>query len=225
MSEPTTEFTQFHAFERDLLFAVCALERDGDPPRGLAIKEYLEAEYDDEKHSQLYQNLNGLVDDGLLAKGQQNQGTDEYATTETARDLLETRAKQRVEQVGLEIETDVKQSNETCSKPTASHVPGSENVAVLFNGEEMDIDEMAEDRGAWTYETDLGHVQVTFKWNDDFYTHASALVGPNEELVPLDFASSYTPEIDPVFVPTEEQYNFEVEVVPDDDSSVDEKSE
>lgn len=216
MSEPATEFTQFHAFERDLLFAVCALERDGDLPRGLAIKEYLEAEYDDEiKHSQLYQNLNGLVDDGFLTKGQQNQGTDEYATTETARDLLEAQTKQRIEQVDLETAGNVKRRNESCSKLTASLIPDSENVTVLFDGEEMDTDELTEDSGAWIHETDVGRVQVTLKWNDDLFTHASALVGPDEELVPLDFRSSRTCKTDPVFVPTNEQYDFEIKLIRD----------
>lgn len=39
------------------------------------------------------------------------------------------------------------------------------------------------------------------------------------ELAPLDFESSYSPRIDPVFVPTNDQYDFKREVVRDDVSS------
>ena len=99
-----TPFADFHAFERDLLFAVRALERDGEPPKGIAIKDQIETEYDDEvNHSRLYQNLDGLIDDGLLTKGRKDDRTNEYATTDEARELLEARAKHRVEQVGLSI--------------------------------------------------------------------------------------------------------------------------
>ena len=103
MSEATERaVAQFHAFERDLLFAVRALERDGEPPKGLAIKSYLEREYDEEiNHSRLYQNLDALIDHGLLAKGRKDDRTNEYATTEEARELLERHARRRAEQTGL----------------------------------------------------------------------------------------------------------------------------
>ncbi|UPV75888.1 PadR family transcriptional regulator [Halorussus limi] len=97
-------FPEFHAFERDLLFAVCALERDGDAPHGLAIKSYLEAEYDEEiNHSRLYQNLDALVERGLLRKGAKDDRTNEYITTDSGRLLLERRAKRRADQLGLDL--------------------------------------------------------------------------------------------------------------------------
>ena len=86
----TPPLTQSHAFERDLLFAVRALERDAEPPKGLAVKEYLEAEYDEEiNHSRFYQNLDALIERGFLTKGKKDDRTNEYATTDATRVLIE----------------------------------------------------------------------------------------------------------------------------------------
>ena len=107
MSGSATRFAQFHAFERDLLFAVYALERDDEPPKGLTVKSYLEAEYDDEiHHSRLYQNLNALVERDLLVKGQKDDRTNEYATTDAACQLVERHAQYRAKQVGIAVEGD-----------------------------------------------------------------------------------------------------------------------
>ncbi len=97
------EFGQFRAFERDLLYAVRALERDNDtPPKGLAIKTYLDEQHDDEiNHSRLYQNLDQFIERGLLRKGKKDDRTNEYATTDTAKQLLIEHAKQRARAVGL----------------------------------------------------------------------------------------------------------------------------
>ncbi len=95
------------AFERDLLFAVRALERDESPPKGLAVKSYLDAEYPEEiNHSRLYQNLDAHVERGLLRKGTKDDRTNEYATTEQARTLLKAFARRRAEQTGIELESD-----------------------------------------------------------------------------------------------------------------------
>jgi hypothetical protein len=216
----TSIFLSLTAFNRDLLYAVRAIERDGDLPKGLAIKSYLGTEYDDEIDDfQLDQNLDVLVDEGFLTKNHQDDQTNEYTTTETARELLEARTRKRVEQVGLETACSTPRRDETDPGPTASLLPDSENVTVLFDGEEMAVDEWSEGSGTWTHEAEIGQVKVRFEWNDDFFTHASALVGPDEELVALDFESSYSPGIDPVFVPTNDQYDFKIELVGDDGSS------
>lgn len=208
--ESAPAFAQFHAFERDLLYAVRALERDGDEqPKGLAIKAELEDEYGEEvNHSRLYQNLDGLVEDDLLTKGRKDDRTNEYATTETARELLEAQTRKRAKQAGVETARSTQRRDETGPGPTASLLPNSENVTVLFDGEEMTVDKWSEGSGTWTHEAEIGQVKVRFEWNDDFFTHTSALVGPDEELVALDFESSYSPGIDPVFVPIHDQYDF-----------------
>ncbi|WP_231183545.1 helix-turn-helix transcriptional regulator [Haladaptatus sp. DYF46] len=94
-------FTDLHAFKRDLLYAIRALERD-EPPKGLTVKRVLEADYStDINHSRLYQNLDQLVDAGLLEKGHKDERTNEYETTDATRRMLEARAKRRVEEAGL----------------------------------------------------------------------------------------------------------------------------
>ena len=98
-------FTDLHAFERDLLYAVRALERD-DPPKGLALKRELEDDYGEQvNHSRLYQNLDALVERGLLEKSQKDGRTNEYATTATARAMLEQHAQRRTAQAGITNET------------------------------------------------------------------------------------------------------------------------
>jgi DNA-binding HxlR family transcriptional regulator len=216
----TSIFLSLTVFKRDLLYTVRAIERDGDLPKGPAIKSYLETKYDDEiDDSPLNQNLNVLVDEGFLTKNHQDDQTNEYATTETTRELLEAQTRKRIKQVGLETDRSTQRRDETDLEPTASLLPDSENVTVLFDGEEMTVDEWSESSGTWTHEAAIGQVKVRFKWNDDFFTHTSALVGPDKELVALDFESSYSPGIDPVFVPTNDQYDFKVQLVRDEGSS------
>ncbi|MFC7079203.1 helix-turn-helix transcriptional regulator [Halorussus caseinilyticus] len=95
-----------HGFQRDVLFAVCALERDGDPPRGLRVKQRLEATYYEEvHHGRLYQNLDTLADHGLVSKGEKNGRTNEYTTTDAARTVLDTHVRARAEQAGVELAT------------------------------------------------------------------------------------------------------------------------
>ncbi|WP_134671697.1 helix-turn-helix transcriptional regulator [Halorussus marinus] len=98
-------FAELHAFRRDLLYAVRTLERDGEAPKGLAIKQYLEEDYREEvNHSRLYQNLDGLIERGLLAKGKKDDRTNEYMITEEGRRLVDRDAERRAEQVGLAVE-------------------------------------------------------------------------------------------------------------------------
>jgi len=100
-------FTDLHAFQRDLLYAVRALERDGDAPKGLAVKRRLEAEYDEElNHSRLYQNLDALVQKGLVAKGKKDDRTNEYATTDAGRGMLDRVTERHADAVGLDAEPD-----------------------------------------------------------------------------------------------------------------------
>lgn len=100
-ADTVTSLTDLRGFERDLLYAVCALE-DGEPPKGLAIKHHLEREYPEEiNHSRLYQNLDRLVENNLLTKGRKDDRTNEYATTDHAQQLLTQHAQRRAGAVGL----------------------------------------------------------------------------------------------------------------------------
>ncbi|WP_135855315.1 helix-turn-helix transcriptional regulator [Halorussus salinus] len=100
-ADTVASLTDLRAFERDLLYAVCALE-DDTPPKGLTIKNYLDSEYgEDLNHSRLYQNLDRLTDNDLLTKGQKDDRTNEYATTDHARELLADHAQRRASAVDL----------------------------------------------------------------------------------------------------------------------------
>ena len=76
------------AFQRDLLWA---LSHD-DARKGLSLKAELADYYgEDLNHSRLYQNLDKLVDRGLVAKQARDKRTNEYRLTESARLALEAR--------------------------------------------------------------------------------------------------------------------------------------
>jgi PadR family transcriptional regulator PadR len=65
-------------FQRDLLYAIAGK----DEPHGLAIKEEMEAYYENEiHHGRLYPNLDTLVDKGLVEKGQRDKRTNTYSIT------------------------------------------------------------------------------------------------------------------------------------------------
>jgi DNA-binding PadR family transcriptional regulator len=76
-------------FQRDLLYVVAGL----DDPHGLAIKEELENYYETEiHHGRLYPNLDTLVEENLVTKGQQDRRTNFYSVTD---DGLEVARKRR----------------------------------------------------------------------------------------------------------------------------------
>lgn len=67
------------AFQRDILFALAKLHE----PKGLDVKDYLEAYYSDEiRHGRLYPNLDTLVEKALVDKGQHDQRTNKYTLTD-----------------------------------------------------------------------------------------------------------------------------------------------
>lgn len=75
-------------FQRDILYVVAGHDR----PHGLAIKEDLEQYYDEEvNHGRLYPNLDTLVEEGLLSKGERDQRTNFYALTDRGEHELERR--------------------------------------------------------------------------------------------------------------------------------------
>ena len=76
------------AFQRDVLWV---LSHD-DARKGLSLKAELADYYgEDLNHSRLYQNLDKLVDRGLVAKQARDKRTNEYRLTESARRALEAR--------------------------------------------------------------------------------------------------------------------------------------
>ena len=83
---------QTTAFKYEVLVAAAAL----DEPSGQDIRRWIEQNQnptltDDVNHGRLYPNLEKLVDDGLLQKGEQNKRTNYYVLTDAGRDQLAAR--------------------------------------------------------------------------------------------------------------------------------------
>lgn len=75
-------------FQRDILYVTAGL----DEPHGLAVKEELETYYESEiQHGRLYPNLDTLVENGLIEKGEIDKRTNSYTLTQEGRDVLARR--------------------------------------------------------------------------------------------------------------------------------------
>lgn len=75
-------------FQRDCLVVIAGLNE----PRGLEIKDELDDYYSsDINHGQLYPNLDTLVDEGFVEKGQIDERTNSYSVTDEGRALLADR--------------------------------------------------------------------------------------------------------------------------------------
>lgn len=62
-------------FQRDLLLVIAGL----DEPKGLDVKDELDRYYETEiHHGRLYPNLDTLVNEGLVKKGQHDRRTNKY---------------------------------------------------------------------------------------------------------------------------------------------------
>jgi len=76
-------------FQRDILYVTAGL----DEPHGLRIKEELEKYYESEiQHGRLYPNLDTLVEEGLLHKGEIDKRTNSYTVTSEGERTLDARA-------------------------------------------------------------------------------------------------------------------------------------
>ncbi|TKX49986.1 DNA-binding protein [Halorubrum sp. ASP121] len=75
-------------FQRDLLLVAAEVEAEG-LPKGLALKQRLEARYSDAiNHGRLYTNLSDLEDEGLIETEEIDGRTNAYCVTDRARELL-----------------------------------------------------------------------------------------------------------------------------------------
>ncbi|GAB3678978.1 helix-turn-helix transcriptional regulator [Halopiger thermotolerans] len=98
-----TAWADLTGFQRDILEAIAHLERVGDDPYGLAIKEHLESQYGDVHHGRLYPNLDDLVADGLLEKDELDARTNSYTLTTEAEAMLEASIHRRADACGLQV--------------------------------------------------------------------------------------------------------------------------
>ena len=86
-------------FQRDIMYLVAGL----DDPHGLAIKDELETYYESEiHHGRLYPNLDALVEEGLVDKGQQDRRTNYYTISEEGRRAIHERREWEDQYVSLD---------------------------------------------------------------------------------------------------------------------------
>jgi len=89
---PVTQYQEMTAFERDLLLELAKLEASTEDAYGLALKARLEDWYGTELNpGRLYQNLDKLVQRGVIQKGQIDDRTNEYRLTDVGHQALEVR--------------------------------------------------------------------------------------------------------------------------------------
>lgn len=87
-------------FQRDLLYVIAGL---GDP-HGLAIKDELDEYYDSEiHHGRLYPNLNTLVEEGFVEKGERDKRTNIYMISRKGRRELGARRNWENQYVGKDV--------------------------------------------------------------------------------------------------------------------------
>ncbi len=85
ITEGAQAFHRLTGFQRDLLVAIAGFEH----PSGQDIKTKLEARTGNEiTHGRLYPNLDTLVTEGFVEKGEIDRRTNYYAIAETGRDAL-----------------------------------------------------------------------------------------------------------------------------------------
>ncbi|WP_232688240.1 archaellum operon transcriptional activator EarA family protein [Halobacterium zhouii] len=75
-------------FQWDLICVLCGL----DEPKGMTVQEELTEYYGSEVlHARVYQNLDSLVESGLVEKGEQDSRTNFYRVTDDGRRVLAER--------------------------------------------------------------------------------------------------------------------------------------
>lgn len=85
-------------FQRDLLYVIAGADR----PSGQEIKERIEEDIDEVNHGRLYPNLDALVEEGLVDKGQQDRRTNYYMISESGRRVIRERREWENRHVSLE---------------------------------------------------------------------------------------------------------------------------
>ncbi|WP_380677751.1 PadR family transcriptional regulator [Salinigranum sp. GCM10025319] len=74
-------------FQRDLLYAISSQSK----PSGQEIKEILERDVEEVRHGRLYPNLDTLVEQDYVEKGELDRRTNYYEITEKGEQLLRER--------------------------------------------------------------------------------------------------------------------------------------
>ena len=101
--DPGARWCELTGFRRDMLAAISRLEQANEPCYGLAVQELLEKNHGQVHHGHLYTNLEALVEDGYVEKGEIDARTNSYALTDETRELLESAARGLADACGLSV--------------------------------------------------------------------------------------------------------------------------
>ncbi|ELZ80468.1 PadR family transcriptional regulator [Haloferax larsenii] len=74
-------------FQRDLLYVIAGTER----PSGQEIKEIISRDVGEVNHGRLYPNLDALVEQGYVNKGQHDRRTNFYEISESGKTAIRER--------------------------------------------------------------------------------------------------------------------------------------
>lgn len=99
-----TTWTDLTGFQRDLLRTIRRCERDDPIPTGQTVKEYLADRYTEPiNNGRLYQNLNHLIECGLIEKGFVDGRTNTYHLADEAIDMLDRTVHQLADDCGVDV--------------------------------------------------------------------------------------------------------------------------
>ncbi|RZH66522.1 helix-turn-helix transcriptional regulator [Natrinema altunense] len=98
-----TQWGELSGFQRDVLEAIARLDSADEQSYGLAIEEDLEDHYDEVFHGRLYQNLDSLIDKGLVERSELDGRTNSYTLTTEAVAMLEESVYRRGDACGLQV--------------------------------------------------------------------------------------------------------------------------
>lgn len=84
MADPVFELT---GFQRDILTVIAGL----DKPSGQDVKEEIQTDIGDVNHGRLYPNLDAIVEEGLVNKGEIDRRTNYYELSEKGYEALKRR--------------------------------------------------------------------------------------------------------------------------------------
>ena len=83
------DYHELTGFQRDLLKTAIRLNDQSTAVSGQAIRRQIEQQRDqDINHGRLYPNLDVLVEAGLLEKGSIDERTNDYRSTQRAREMV-----------------------------------------------------------------------------------------------------------------------------------------
>ena len=83
----TDQLFELTGFQRDVLTVIAGL----DKPSGQDVKDALEEDIGEVNHGRLYPNLDAVVEEGLVEKGELDRRTNYYEISESGYEALKRR--------------------------------------------------------------------------------------------------------------------------------------